>query len=206
MLMQTDSHLRLQFGSGSAHLRGKWITAREVQRSAQRIHAAWTLSTCCGSFPHPTSLSFKIYFLFLLCSSQAHSVFFHSVNPVLYAHSKLRYGPRQLGHCNSVQDSLEDLGRVRERKSIHVECSYSSFSLINFGFLLILPVSSGISGNWSRLPQTSVLTGQLWCKPTTKVSMLSSHELNFWLLFLDIINQIWPSEDRIWTFLFDISG
>lgn len=112
-------------------------------------------------FPYPTSLSFKIYVLFLLCSSQAHSVFFHSVNLVLYAHSKLRYSTQQLGHWNSFQDSLGDLGRVRERKSIHVKCSCSSFSLIKFDFLLILPVFSGISGNWSRLPQTSVLTGQL---------------------------------------------
>lgn len=188
MLMQTDSHLRLQFGSGSAHFRSQWITAREVQWSAQRIHAAWTLSTCWGSFPHPNSLSFKIYFLFLLCGSQAHSVvFFHSVNPVLYSHSKLRYGTQQLGHCNSVQDSLEDLGRVREHKNINVECSCSPFSLINVGFLLVLPIFSGISGNWSRLPRTSVLRGQLWCKPTTKVSMLSSHELNFWLPCLDIL-------------------
>lgn len=129
---------------------------REFMQREPSLHAVALL-------PYPTSLSFKIYFLFLLCGSQAHSVFFffHSVNLVLYDHSKLRYSTQQLGHCNNFQDSLGDLGRVRECKSIHVECSCSSFSLIKFDFLLILHVFSGISGNWSRLLQTSVLTGQL---------------------------------------------
>lgn len=128
------------------------IECTEDSCSVNPLHMLWLFSPV-------LPLRLSNFTSFSCFAAHKHTVFFfHSVNPVLYAHSKLRYGTQHLGHCNSVQDSLEDLGRVKECKRIHVECSCSSFSLINFGFLLILPIFSGISGNWSRLPQTSVLT------------------------------------------------
>lgn len=149
--------LRLSsFSQPMNHSSWSAIECTEDSCSVNPLHMLWL-------FPPILPLCLLKFTSFSCFAAHKHTVFFfHSVNLVLYAHSKLRYSTQQLGHCNSFQDSLGDLGRVRERKSIHVECSCSSFSRIKFDFLLILPVFSGISGNWPRLPQTSVLTGQLW--------------------------------------------
>lgn len=72
------------------------------------------------SFSSPTSLSFKIYYVFLLCCSEEHRPF--PVSRVLYDHSKFGCSTAQPENCNTVSRIHQEVEAELEHERIHADC------------------------------------------------------------------------------------